>query len=140
MGETMIKGYGNNYIHWRWSDKLDAHVWCKRNEIDIDDPYKTDRYPHDIDMWVRFDCYTSNLWIEVSQLDLEDHKTTTIEIKPSGISIDTFHVEAKRESICNITNDDIFAKSSDRSEEHTSELQSRQYLVCRLLLEKKNNN
>src|SRR3712207_8318882 len=27
-----------------------------------------------------------------------------------------------------------------RSEEHTSELQSRQYLVCRLLLEKKNND
>src|SRR3712207_7132376 len=27
-----------------------------------------------------------------------------------------------------------------RSEEHTSELQSRQYLVCRLLLEKKNLN
>src|SRR3712207_8884394 len=26
----------------------------------------------------------------------------------------------------------------ERSEEHTSELQSRQYLVCRLLLEKKN--
>src|SRR3712207_7786269 len=26
-----------------------------------------------------------------------------------------------------------------RSEEHTSELQSRQYLVCRLLLEKKQN-
>src|SRR3712207_9010529 len=29
--------------------------------------------------------------------------------------------------------------SKERSEEHTSELQSRQYLVCRLLLEKKNN-
>src|SRR3712207_7929870 len=27
-----------------------------------------------------------------------------------------------------------------RSEEHTSELQSRQYLVCRLLLEKKTHN
>src|SRR3712207_7526875 len=27
--------------------------------------------------------------------------------------------------------------AEDRSEEHTSELQSRQYLVCRLLLEKK---
>src|SRR5947209_15262340 len=27
--------------------------------------------------------------------------------------------------------------ASQRSEEHTSELQSRQYLVCRLLLEKK---
>src|SRR3712207_7933669 len=29
------------------------------------------------------------------------------------------------------------ARKDDRSEEHTSELQSRQYLVCRLLLEKK---
>src|SRR3712207_6940593 len=29
------------------------------------------------------------------------------------------------------------AHASPRSEEHTSELQSRQYLVCRLLLEKK---
>src|SRR3712207_7055234 len=30
------------------------------------------------------------------------------------------------------------AERLKRSEEHTSELQSRQYLVCRLLLEKKN--
>src|SRR3712207_8781857 len=32
------------------------------------------------------------------------------------------------------------ARGTSRSEEHTSELQSRQYLVCRLLLEKKNND
>src|SRR3712207_9126586 len=31
------------------------------------------------------------------------------------------------------------AATWSRSEEHTSELQSRQYLVCRLLLEKKKN-
>src|SRR3712207_7927925 len=31
----------------------------------------------------------------------------------------------------------IVVRSGLRSEEHTSELQSRQYLVCRLLLEKK---
>src|SRR3712207_7250504 len=30
-----------------------------------------------------------------------------------------------------------FHRTTERSEEHTSELQSRQYLVCRLLLEKK---
>src|SRR3712207_7710734 len=30
-------------------------------------------------------------------------------------------------------------EDNQRSEEHTSELQSRQYLVCRLLLEKKKN-
>src|SRR3712207_7731848 len=32
---------------------------------------------------------------------------------------------------------DLVLGSEIRSEEHTSELQSRQYLVCRLLLEKK---
>src|SRR5437762_4372984 len=32
-----------------------------------------------------------------------------------------------------------FASEGDRSEEHTSELQSPMYLVCRLLLEKKND-
>src|SRR5947209_16850350 len=32
---------------------------------------------------------------------------------------------------------EIVRLRTDRSEEHTSELQSRQYLVCRLLLEKK---
>src|SRR3712207_8501735 len=38
-----------------------------------------------------------------------------------------------------IENEDVGAVVVDlgRSEEHTSELQSRQYLVCRLLLEKK---
>src|SRR3712207_8585587 len=34
----------------------------------------------------------------------------------------------------------VRADVAARSEEHTSELQSRQYLVCRLLLEKKNKN
>src|SRR5947209_13988083 len=34
----------------------------------------------------------------------------------------------------------IYVHARLRSEEHTSELQSRQYLVCRLLLEKKKEN
>src|SRR5258707_4359250 len=42
-----------------------------------------------------------------------------------------------RESACPNT---FAARRMERSEEHTSELQSRQYLVCRLLLEKKKNN
>src|SRR3712207_9454869 len=48
---------------------------------------------------------------------------------------------------CDLVRDDAGARAVDhdqvedeeRSEEHTSELQSRQYLVCRLLLEKKKN-
>src|SRR5258707_15339324 len=39
-----------------------------------------------------------------------------------------------RSSCRTVSRDDLFKM---RSEEHTSELQSRQYLVCRLLLEKK---
>src|SRR2546422_4216268 len=35
---------------------------------------------------------------------------------------------------------DFLARAFDRSEEHTSELQSRLHLVCRLLLEKKKKN
>src|SRR5690625_7123355 len=34
----------------------------------------------------------------------------------------------------------VFRSASPRSEEHTSELQSRGHLVCRLLLEKRNLN
>src|SRR3712207_8625185 len=49
-------------------------------------------------------------------------------------------VQADREAL---KSDPGEAKASGghepRSEEHTSELQSRQYLVCRLLLEKKKN-
>src|SRR3712207_7852091 len=41
-----------------------------------------------------------------------------------------------------LTGEEVWFNQADafhtRSEEHTSELQSRQYLVCRLLLEKKN--
>src|SRR3712207_8836583 len=38
---------------------------------------------------------------------------------------------------CNQELADESGETGQRSEEHTSELQSRQYLVCRLLLEKK---
>src|SRR3712207_8942492 len=39
-----------------------------------------------------------------------------------------------------LSNISISENINSRSEEHTSELQSRQYLVCRLLLEKKKNH
>src|SRR3712207_8165369 len=50
---------------------------------------------------------------------VEDHVTKLKELK--GLGADQFNIYLMH----------------DRSEEHTSELQSRQYLVCRLLLEKK---
>src|SRR5258707_6987409 len=49
---------------------------------------------------------------------------------------DSGRAATSRRSSCT-TPDNWTLRVSLRSEEHTSELQSRQYLVCRLLLEKK---
>src|SRR3712207_8214022 len=45
---------------------------------------------------------------------------------------------SSRQTICHVVTPRNESAIALRSEEHTSELQSRQYLVCRLLLEKKN--
>src|SRR3712207_8144626 len=44
---------------------------------------------------------------------------------------------AVQAAVCLLDVEGAGADRTGRSEEHTSELQSRQYLVCRLLLEKK---
>src|SRR5258707_3752217 len=51
----------------------------------------------------------------------------------------SLRLSATKPEICAETSSipEISAESAERSEEHTSELQSRQYLVCRLLLERK---
>src|SRR5690606_40618811 len=68
------------------------------------------------------------------QLELEKdaslEKTNFLTQKAESI------IESKPEVESIIT---TVGQSSDRSEEHTSELQSRENLVCRLLLEKKKN-
>src|SRR2546429_3444109 len=53
---------------------------------------------------------------------------------------DRFHMPKRSEKIIPpvALEWDRFASRAKRSEEHTSELQSRLHLVCRLLLEKKN--
>src|SRR3712207_7926670 len=53
------------------------------------------------------------------------HVTTTLRALEAGAPVDLVFQSV--------------AGTQPRSEEHTSELQSRQYLVCRLLLEKKKN-
>src|SRR2546422_3289633 len=47
------------------------------------------------------------------------------------------HREPERGAVGDQADGDDEARDHDRSEEHTSELQSRLHLVCRLLLEKK---
>src|SRR3712207_8839366 len=47
------------------------------------------------------------------------------------------HFSEVRDLIPDISDRLLSERLKERSEEHTAELQSRQYLVCRLLLEKK---
>src|SRR3989442_7077055 len=61
----------------------------------------------------------------------------------AGISLALFHIArlcGARQRLAVLANRAVFAAFLDRSEEHTSELQSRPHLVCRLLLEKKKND
>src|SRR3712207_7706319 len=55
----------------------------------------------------------------------------------NSITLSGFRIPALRTRRIETTVDVRRNQSLIRSEEHTSELQSRQYLVCRLLLEKK---
>src|SRR3712207_8762080 len=64
-----------------------------------------------------------------------------IEIGP-GVGTLTKELLKKARKVCAVELDSnlipiLQEELKERSEEHTSELQSRQYLVCRLLLEKK---
>src|SRR3712207_7244117 len=78
---------------------------------------------------------------EIYTLSLHDALPISVDFvrKPSGpISLDIEKVRAQLLDALRAATQANF-RGVDRSEEHTSELQSRQYLVCRLLLEKKKN-
>src|SRR3712207_4588505 len=68
----------------------------------------------------------------------EDYEVVEGKARRLG-AVETFVVDAREEFARDFIVPAIKANAIyGRSEEHTSELQSRQYLVCRLLLEKKN--
>src|SRR3712207_8504596 len=79
-------------------------------------------------------------------LERHDHHRVALEREErSGAAVDDV---LRRDGVqmCSVVvlieavDDDLPVGGQLRSEEHTSELQSRQYLVCRLLLEKKKKN
>src|SRR3712207_8562986 len=82
----------------------------------------------------------------------EKHKADLVEIGAKEISvtkierltyeqcIDELVKEGEKLEFGDDLSDSALRRLGVRSEEHTSELQSRQYLVCRLLLEKKKKN
>src|SRR3712207_7473270 len=66
--------------------------------------------------------------------EVERASGTPVGLRTAGTLVVGFDEDDVRELAA------LHAFQRERSEEHTSELQSRQYLVCRLLLEKKKRN
>src|SRR3712207_7092856 len=68
-------------------------------------------------------------------------RSTPFTTAPAGLSCSSASKEFVLEIYSSRSSPSMRCASvcKHRSEEHTSELQSRQYLVCRLLLEKKND-
>src|SRR3712207_6919476 len=77
--------------------------------------------------------------ISTQQVQFTDASTACVGYQ-SGVNTITVTCDASFLDVVQAINDpEILEQEEERSEEHTSELQSRQYLVCRLLLEKKKN-
>src|SRR3712207_8012949 len=78
---------------------------------------------------------------QLSSEKMEEMDVISYSTDSRGITKEEAYERVKR-AINVLKRDEILLYNkridSTRSEEHTSELQSRQYLVCRLLLEKKN--
>src|SRR5439155_6865370 len=66
-------------------------------------------------------------WHKARERELEAHKEMRMREMEHQMKMKQLELEIEK------------AKAAKRSEEHTSELQSRGHLVCRLLLEKKKN-
>src|SRR3712207_7719925 len=75
-----------------------------------------------------------------SQVDLSDKNLVPTNLEDANLSVAGLsgaYLTGAYLTGANLSSADL---RGARSEEHTSELQSRQYLVCRLLLEKKKLN
>src|SRR3712207_7824050 len=71
--------------------------------------------------------------------DVAEEKSFTDDLDVDSLSMVEVVVAAEEKFGVKIPDNEV-QNLKTRSEEHTSELQSRQYLVCRLLLEKKKKN
>src|SRR3712207_8922276 len=74
-------------------------------------------------------------------LDLEVERSASMPMEGRG-TVARWDPDVNRMTVWSSTQTSTGVRAAiavKRSEEHTSELQSRQYLVCRLLLEKKKN-
>jgi hypothetical protein len=89
-GEVCTKGYGNNYIHHRWSDKLDIKAWTGKGEGDKDDVEGAKTNDTSCTLWIRLDA--NNRFIKLSATDADPAVGTTIFLMPDSLRLVTSDV------------------------------------------------
>lgn len=90
----MIKGYGNNYIHWRWSNKLDIVAGGSEGEIDRDDAAGGKTIACSNSCMIQLDADNGQISLLVNGTGLVvsgdgvhmRHKTSSIDITDEGVS------------------------------------------------------
>ncbi len=84
-GELCMKGAGNNYIHNRWSNKLDLKAWAVAGDQDRDSASREESAQDDCTLWIRMDA--DNGHIEISATGGGEGKMSGIWISPDGVNI-----------------------------------------------------
>ena len=87
-GEIMTKGYGNNYIHNRWSNKVDLKAWAKKGEQDRDDSSGSMSAKQDCVAMIRLDADNGFIELSVNGTGLrifEDYISMSVKGKSSFV-------------------------------------------------------
>src|SRR5690606_42040386 len=108
---------------------LSHAIYYQSDVHDLDLHSLPTRRSSDLRSWTQSRTLTSDQLLECVQCNLCDLELLALKLATLDSETKFIH----RDSVPDLT-------SELRSEEHTSELQSRENLVCRLLLEKKNSN
>lgn len=111
-GEILTKGYGNNYIHWRQSNKLDIFAGSNIGEVDLDDPDKIDTYEDDIELWERFDTFTRDIFIDAVQ---KNKYRTNIRVSTDGMKFTSEKLNTGEKSHITILPNNIIMESKSIS-------------------------
>src|SRR5699024_12270934 len=103
---------------------------------------KTDSYISVVHLSEQFNVSRRTIYSELDKIDdwlKQNYSTELIRVRGKGLYVSqSLKSQILNDSILSTETYYEFSKEERKSEEHTSELQSRFDLVCRLLLEKKN--
>lgn len=65
LGEIMIKGYGNNYTHWKQSSRLEHRVWADAGDVDLDNLSSISKNGSDVDITMKMDAHAGHIRFDV---------------------------------------------------------------------------